>query len=128
MERNRPTPEGRALGVEIARLCDQEEAKQARMLAPTIPERCKTCAFRGGTFPNGCGGTLLDALHCIADGHDFLCHEHGRKGQLCAGYQMMRFEHPFAIGTDWPWFTQDAEPNTRLPAERDESNVKDVEQ
>ena len=99
--RNRPTPEGRELGAHIARLCDQEEAKQAKMLRPTIPERCRTCAFRAGTVPNGCGPSLMDALKCAAGGGDFLCHEHGRKGQLCAGFQMMRFDNPVEV--DWPW-------------------------
>jgi hypothetical protein len=104
-ERNRPSPEGYALGKEIARLCDQEEAKQAKMLRPTIPERCRTCAFRGGTIPNGCGATLLDAMHCIIEGLDFHCHEHGRTDQLCAGFQMMKIETHRPV--DWPWFTTD---------------------
>jgi hypothetical protein len=118
MERNRPTREGRALGVEIARLCDQEEAKQARMLTPAIPERCRTCAFRGGTFPNGCGATLMDALQCIVEGLDFYCHETGRAGQLCAGFQMMRFDSTFAV--DWPWFTTD-EPVPNVSAQQDDA-------
>lgn len=104
-ERNRPTPEGRELGAQIARLCDQEEAKQAKKVLATIPERCGSCAFRGGTFPNGCAGTLMDAVHCIIEGRDFHCHEHGRTDQLCAGFQMMKLDEHRPV--DWPWFTTD---------------------
>lgn len=106
--RQKPTPEGRELGAELARFCDAEEAKQAKLLVATIPERCKTCAFRGGTIPNAMPGTLMDALHCIIEGHDFHCHEHGREDQLCAGFQMLRLPEDKHIEVDWPWFTEPA--------------------
>lgn len=104
-ERQKPTPEGRELGVQIARLCDREEARQAQKLLATIPERCKTCAFRGGTIPNSMPGTLMDALHCIIEGREFQCHEHGRMDQPCAGAQLMALDEHCEI--DWPWFTTD---------------------
>ena len=69
-ERNVPTPEGRALGKQLARFFALEEpAHKARF--PGSAERCKSCAFREGTFPNGCPETTLDALRCSISGDPF---------------------------------------------------------
>lgn len=93
--RNRPTAEGRALGVELARFADAAAAEH-----PELPERCRTCAFRLGTVPNGCVTTQMDALKCAIEGIVFLCHERPMDGpncpivdgSLCAGWRLLRPE------------------------------------
>ena len=89
MERNKPTPEGRELGAHVARLTEVA-IKDCEASTPGLKmlERCASCAFRAGTFPNGCPETLLDAIDCVQSGHPFLCHHH-RKGEekhICAGW------------------------------------------
>src|ERR1700676_4700052 len=74
---NRTTPEGRALGREMARLCDAEFAGKPDL-------RCGTCAFRAGDhLANGSTETLMDALKCTMEGTPFWCHEHDG---ACAGW------------------------------------------
>jgi hypothetical protein len=80
MKPNLPTPEGRALGRELARLCDGE-------IGVGRDDRCSTCAFRSGTVPNGCAPTLMDALKCMMERVPFYCHE--QEGKLCAGWREM---------------------------------------
>lgn len=79
---NRPTPEGRELGAEVARLADRA-LKDAVARFEEFPERCKSCAFRGGTVPNGCPPTLLTAIECCARREIFMCHE---QDHLCVGW------------------------------------------
>jgi hypothetical protein len=91
-ERNIPTPEGRALGAQLARFFDLEYPK-AKAKFPSIAERCKSCAFRLGTFPNGCLETSLDALRCSVSGEPFYCHmdmEDGKPTKLCAGWAVLQ--------------------------------------
>lgn len=91
---NAPTPEGIALGRELARLCDAEEQKQLDQF-PGQPPRCDDCAFRAGTIPNGCPDTLMDALKCVLEGEPFYCHK-GMKDQdadpkrLCSGWMVLQ--------------------------------------
>lgn len=86
---NMPTPEGIALGVEMARLCDIEEAKQLERFPDQTP-RCDDCALRRGTRPNGCAETQMDALKCVLEGIPFYCHkgiaESEDPKRLCAGW------------------------------------------
>lgn len=79
-ELNRPTPEGIALGKELARLTDRAEA-EVRARFPKAKERCGTCAFRLGTIPNGCVETVMDALKCALEYRTFDCHETMVKGK-----------------------------------------------
>lgn len=54
--------------------------------------RCKTCAFRTGTVPNGCYQTQLDALKATSEGVTFYCH-HAKKGEqkpICHGWYASR--------------------------------------
>ncbi len=89
---NLPSPEGAELGAHVARVCDGREAKLlARGERP--PTRCVDCAFRAGTVPNQCASTLMDAIKCLAEGHEFRCH-HGvpddeEPTRLCAGYVIL---------------------------------------
>lgn len=94
VERNVPTPEGRAAGQQLARLCDTSERA---MLAEkgAAPYRCASCAFKPGTFPNGCLETVADALKCVVEGVPFYCHHSEKNGAgnhigLCAGYLISR--------------------------------------
>ena len=88
---NIATDEGRALGKELARLCDGEAAKAGR------DGRCDTCAFRAGDHvANGSVETLMTALKCVAEREPFWCHEHDRP---CAGWRMMRFQE----AVEMPW-------------------------
>lgn len=90
---NRPSEEGRALGKELARLCDGE-AEKLRHAGLPVPERCKSCAFTEGTVPNGCASTALDATLSAINGIDFFCHMGVKPGEeptkLCAGYLIMK--------------------------------------
>lgn len=91
---NAPTPEGEALGIEMARLT--ENARPAFEAAhPDAPPPCDECAFIKGTIPNRCPSTLMNALKCVMEGEPFYCH----KGvtypecpkRLCGGYQIAVF-------------------------------------
>ena len=86
-ERNRPTPEGRKLGEQIARLTQKGIDRLANEGEPD--ERCASCAFRKGTFPNGCPETVLDALKCVMEGVPFYCHA-PQDGRLCFGWYASR--------------------------------------
>jgi len=85
---NVPTPEGRALGKELARLTELGFAKMKRDF-PSAPGPCAECAFVAGTIPNGCAETVADALKCAVEGHPFYCHKGMKNGEpqrLCAGW------------------------------------------
>lgn len=85
---NVPTPEGRALGEQLARLCDIEEAR-LREQFPKMHRRCGDCALRLGTDPNGCAETLMDVVKGVVEGVPFYCHKampNGEPKLLCAGY------------------------------------------
>jgi hypothetical protein len=108
--RNLPTPEGRALGVELARLVEGE-------VAGKDDGRCATCAFRVGTDANGSPQTLMDAVKCAAERVPFYCHEAmsaeqdaawrrgedlpGNMTKLCAGWRAML--SPVAHVAPWPF-------------------------
>lgn len=86
---NVPTPEGRLLGAQLARLCDIEEAR-LRERHPRMHRRCGDCALRLGTDPNGCPETLMDVVKAVIEHVPFYCHQafddEGRPKLLCAGY------------------------------------------
>lgn len=110
--RNRATPEGRELGVEMARLCDNAEPA-ARLKAPTLLPRCSSCAFRAGPhLANGSPQTQMDAMKCVMEGRQFDCHEPGRADDMCSGWLMMVLaeERSDFRETPWPWM-QRAEHN-----------------
>jgi len=85
---NVPTDEGRALGAEIARLVDNDEAR-VRAAGLPVPPRCGDCATRLGTPPNGCAPTLMDFVKCAAEGEPFMCHVgavDGEPARICGGW------------------------------------------
>lgn len=85
-DHHRVSPEGRQLGEQMARLYDLAEKRLGDQADED--QRCKTCAFRAGTVPNGCAQTQLDISKCAADGIPFYCHQH--RGQLCNGWVTVR--------------------------------------
>jgi len=92
MRPNLPTPEGRELGRELARLCDGE-------LADRRDDRCGTCAFLlGDHVANGSAETLMGALKCAMGDEPFWCHEHDR---ACAGWAAMRFGKEAVVEAPW---------------------------
>lgn len=72
-DHSRVTPEGQALGTQMARLFDIAVRRLAENARPDT--RCKSCAFRPGTVPNGCAQTQLDTSKCAAEGIPFYCHQ-----------------------------------------------------
>ncbi len=90
--RNLPTPEGRELGQHLARFITVELPKYTERF-PNAPEMCKSCAFRNGTQPNGCPGTVMDALKCVVEMEPFLCHEkldvEGKPYFYCQGWVIL---------------------------------------
>lgn len=78
------TPGGRAAGAQLVRLT--EPAVQRLVAAGEPDERCKSCAFRPGTVPNGCPQTQLDALKAVVEGVPFLCHQADRERMPCHGW------------------------------------------
>jgi hypothetical protein len=71
---NAPTEEGRAVGLVIAKLCDEKEAALRAAIGRTTPERCKGCAGRAGSDANASMQTLADFTECLATGEPFFCH------------------------------------------------------
>jgi hypothetical protein len=85
-DHHRVSAEGQALGEQMVRLYDIA----ARRLGDQADEgeRCRTCAYRAGTVPNGCAQTQLDISKCTAEGIPFYCHQH--RGELCHGWIVTR--------------------------------------
>jgi hypothetical protein len=103
MIRNRTTPEGAALGKELARMCDEAEP-QARLRVPELPPRCQSCAFRAGPhIANGSPQTVMDALKCVMEGREFYCHQPDRVEQLCSGWAMFMLSKDAADFCTAPW-------------------------
>lgn len=94
---NLPTPEGQALGTELARLIAPRLA-QVKELFPEVPPTCNECAFVAGTIPNGCAETLMDAVKCLAEREPFFCHkgvtDPNNPKRLCAGFVAAMSEIP----------------------------------
>ncbi|MFD2755964.1 hypothetical protein [Comamonas terrae] len=86
-DHKRVSPEGRALGIQLARLVEPIIKNLEKQGEPD--ERCKSCAFRAGTVPNGCLQTMADAIKAMLEQKPFLCHvQRYANGQhkLCAGW------------------------------------------
>lgn len=81
-DHQRVSPEGKRIG-----------RAMAKFVYPTIvilelagepDQRCKTCAFRDGTVPNGCLQTQADVVKAVSEGVPFLCHQD--TSQHCYGW------------------------------------------
>ncbi len=87
-DHHRVTPQGRALGAQLLQLC---EPTVASLAADGIPdERCKSCAFRAGTVPNGCPQTQADAFKAVIEDVAFRCHQADRNLKPCHGWLAAR--------------------------------------
>lgn len=87
-DHSRVTPQGRALGEQMVRITERTLAELEREGQPD--HRCKSCAFRHGTIPNGCAQTQLDTLKAVVEGVAFLCHQADRSGRACHGWYAAR--------------------------------------
>lgn len=103
---NRPTPEGQALGGELARLTDQAEVEMLKRF-PHHRQRCQSCAFRAGTIPNGCPETVMDALKAAVEGVPFYCHQDlddkGHPTRWCSGWAYTQQQHWRMPQIEVPW-------------------------
>lgn len=95
---NRPTELGYALGRNLARFADVEEARK-----PDAPKRCGTCAFRDGTIPNGCEATVMDALKCTMELGIFYCHEDKAGETACAGWNLLKTKLKDVVPCPWDY-------------------------
>lgn len=112
-ERNRVSKEGIAMGEEMARLCDREAEKFIREGEWTEDERCKSCAFRKGTVPNGCVQTQMDALKSVMEHNAFYCHAVDVPGtKVCAGWfaAVQGVKNAPKIECPWPYSPADPVP------------------
>lgn len=86
-DHHRVSPEGRALGAQLVRLVEPVIQHLADLGDPD--ERCKSCAFRAGTVPNGCIQTMADAFKAVLEQKPFMCHvdryTDGHR-KLCSGW------------------------------------------
>lgn len=54
-------------------------------------DRCKSCAFRLGTVPNGCAQTQSDVLKAVSENVPFMCHQIGKgERKICHGWYALR--------------------------------------
>lgn len=98
-DHHRVTPEGRAAGEQHAQLAEKAIAR----LDGELDDRCKTCAFRAGTVPNGCLQTQLDALKCVVEKKPFMCHHDLR--MPCFGWYAVSvaLKGKIPAGATVPW-------------------------
>ena len=101
--RNFTSPEGHEVGKKMAAWCDDAEPR-ARLVAPDLPPRCSSCAFRAGNhLANGSPATQMDAMKCVIDVVAFYCHDVHRPDQICSGWVMMQLGTPTAEAQTAPW-------------------------
>lgn len=111
-DHHRVTSEGRAAGEQTAALYDKAEASLGDTADPD--ERCKTCAFRAGTVPNGCAQTQMDVMKCVVENIPFYCHQDTKR--ICHGWFTMRcaLKGKIPAGTTVPW--ELSPPDSAMPA------------
>lgn len=82
----RTSAKGFQHGATMAKLADAGELMLA--LEGEIAVRCKTCAFRAGTVPNGCMQTQMDITKAVLEHHPFMCHvvKPGEERKVCNGW------------------------------------------
>lgn len=124
---NRPTPEGRAIGEHLARWADAADSEQRKQF-PKMAERCVTCAFRKGTIPNGCPETVMDALKCVIEGVDFMCHHSPKDDrEPCMGWLLLVSQSKGYGKAPWDFAMQDWSAEERAEYERKRQSSKPSE-
>lgn len=110
-DHHRVTPEGRTMGEETVALYDKAEAKLGDDADPD--ERCKTCAFRAGTVPNGCIQTQMDVMKCVVENTPFYCHQDLKR--ICHGWFTLRcaLKDKIPAGATVPW--EMSPPDSAMP-------------
>ena len=88
-DHSRVSPEGRKLGEQMVRMTGPWIEHLAR--EGEADERCKSCAFRAGTVPNGCIQTQMDVLKAVVEDVPFQCHQADKKGLICHGWFAARY-------------------------------------
>lgn len=102
-DHSRVSPEGRKIGEMIADRFDRAQAILADQGEPD-DERCKSCAGRRGTVPNGCLVTMADLTKALIERVPFLCHQHDKRGEPChAWYAIAATTKSPPPGTTVPW-------------------------
>lgn len=89
---DRPSRHGAFLGEALALMA---AAGRRALPSQSLPDPCLTCAFRAGTAPNQCAGTVMEALNSVMgiDDAEFACHHgmvDGRPTRPCSGYAAAR--------------------------------------
>lgn len=101
----RTSPEGVRHGALMAKLADHHVALLIAEGEYDEDERCKSCAFRAGTVPNGCMQTQMDVMKAVLEKKPFACHvvPPGKSRSICAGWfaavQSMKDREP----SPCPW-------------------------
>lgn len=111
-EPNRVTREGRKIGAQMARLCDIEVQKLIAEGEWTEDERCKSCAFRLGTVPNGCPQTQMDVVKSVMEHEPFFCHMTPTRGtDVCGGWfaSVQAVKDKPKVVCHWPFSPPDDE-------------------
>lgn len=90
LRKNEPSEVGREFGSYLAAYTEAAIADMEGR-GEQVPERCRSCAFRQGTYPNGCSETVATALNCVLNSEPFYCHQKvdkatGEPSDYCAGY------------------------------------------
>jgi hypothetical protein len=115
-DHTRVSPEGLALGAQMVKVTEPWIGHlKAQGESDT---RCKSCAFRPGTVPNGCLQTQMDALKAVVEKVPFNCHQRDREGQICHGWFAARVamrhaeesKGPINIACPWDFSPPDDEP------------------
>ncbi len=103
-DHSRVSPQGLAMGMKMA---NRVEPIIQHLAAEGEPdERCKSCAFRAGTVPNGCLQTQMDALKATLEQTPFRCHvDHYPNGEhkLCAGWLATQWGAAYRPVVKCPW-------------------------
>jgi len=88
-DHRRVSPLGKQMGATMAKLADRMCASLAAEGEPDT--KCKSCAFRLGTVPNGCAQTQSDVLKAVSEGVPFICHKNlpGQR-DICHGWFALR--------------------------------------
>ncbi len=110
-DHSRVSPRGRAMGAFWAAKVEPVIQHLAAQGEPD--ERCKSCAFRPGTVPNGCAQTMLDVTKAVLEQRPFACHVHRHPDgsrKLCAGWLASQWgaaDRP-VVPCDWEFSPPDA--------------------